>query len=77
MILSRTEQVVSRLKSMHAASAKVVASAVVSVDGLFMASALPTDVEKDRVPAMSEAMLSLVERIAIELGRSSLDLVFI
>ena len=52
-------------------------SAVVSVDGLIMASALPTDVEEDRVSAMSAAMLSLGERIAVELGRGSLDQVFI
>ena len=77
MTMSRTEQMVSRLKSMQAASPEIVASAVVSVDGLIMASALPTDVEEDRVSAMSAAMLSLGERIAIELGRGSLDQVFI
>jgi predicted regulator of Ras-like GTPase activity (Roadblock/LC7/MglB family) len=42
-----------------------------------MASALPTDVEEDRVSAMSAAMLSLGERIALELGRGLLDQVFI
>ena len=77
MTISRTEQMVSRLKSMQAASPEIVASAVVSVDGLIMASALPTDVEEDRVSAMSAAMLSLGERIAVELGRGSLDQVFI
>jgi len=77
MTLSRTEQMVSRLKYMQAASPEIVASAVVSVDGLIMASALPTDVEEDRVSAMSAAMLSLGERIAVELGRGSLDQVFI
>jgi hypothetical protein len=42
-----------------------------------MASALPTDVEEDRVAAMSAAMLSLGERIAGELGRGALDQVYI
>ena len=50
---------------------------VVSVDGLIIASALPGDVEEDRVSAMSAAMLSLGERIAQELGRGSLDEVYI
>lgn len=77
MTMSRTEQMVSRLKSMQASSPEIEASAVISVDGLIMASALPTDVEEDRVSAMSAAMLSLGERIAIELGRGSLDQVFI
>jgi predicted regulator of Ras-like GTPase activity (Roadblock/LC7/MglB family) len=53
------------------------ASAVVSVDGLTMASALPQGVEEDRVSAMSAAMLSLGERIATELGRGSLEQVYI
>ncbi len=42
-----------------------------------MASALPADVEEDRVSAMSAAMLSLGERIATELGRGKLDQVYI
>jgi hypothetical protein len=50
---------------------------VVSVDGLIMASALPTGIEEDRVSAMSAAMLSLGERIAGELGRGYLDQVYI
>jgi predicted regulator of Ras-like GTPase activity (Roadblock/LC7/MglB family) len=42
-----------------------------------MASALPADVEEDRVSAMSAAMLSLGERISGELGRGTLDQVFV
>jgi predicted regulator of Ras-like GTPase activity (Roadblock/LC7/MglB family) len=77
MTMSRIEQMVNRLKSMQAASPEIEASAVVSVDGLIMASALPADVEEDRVSAMSAAMLSLGERIAVELGRGGLEQVFI
>jgi hypothetical protein len=62
---------------MQAASPDIEASAVVSVDGLSMASALPGDVEEDRVSAMSAAMLSLGERISSELGRGSLEQVYI
>ena len=62
---------------MQAASPDMEASAVVSVDGLIIASALPSDVEEDRVSAMSAAMLSLGDRIAGELGRGTLEQVFI
>ncbi|MFN2275489.1 MAG: roadblock/LC7 domain-containing protein [Anaerolineales bacterium] len=75
--MSRTEQMVERLRQLQASSPDVEASAVVSVDGLTMASALPADVEEDRVAAMSAAMLSLGERIATELGRGDLDQVYI
>jgi len=77
MIRSRTELMVTRLREMQAASPEIEASAVVSVDGLIMASALPAEVEEDRVSAMSAAMLSLGERIAGELGRGSLEQVYI
>jgi predicted regulator of Ras-like GTPase activity (Roadblock/LC7/MglB family) len=68
---------VERLRELQVSSPDVEASAVVSVDGLTMASALPTEVEEDRVSAMSAAMLSLGERIAVELGRGKLDQVYI
>jgi len=77
MANSRAEQMVARLRDMQVASAGIVASALVSVDGLIIASALPSDVEEDRVSAMSAAMLSLGERIALELGRGSLEEVYI
>jgi len=68
---------VDRLREMQAASPDIEASAVVSVDGLIMASALPVDVEEDRVSAMSAAMLSLGERIAGELGRGSPEQIYV
>jgi predicted regulator of Ras-like GTPase activity (Roadblock/LC7/MglB family) len=49
------------------------ASAVVSLDGLIMASALPEDLSEDRISAMSAAMLSLGEQINKEMGRGSLE----
>jgi len=74
---SRSQLMVERLRDLHASSPDIEASAVVSVDGLSIASALPQDVEEDRVSAMSAAMLSLGERIANELGRGTLDQVYI
>ena len=69
--------IVDRLRELHASSPSTEASAVVSVDGLSIASALPQGVEEDRVSAMSAAMLSLGERIANELGRGTLEQVFV
>lgn len=77
MAKSRSEQMVERLRSMQAAAPDIEASAVVSVDGLIMASALQQGVEEDRVSAMSAAMLSLGERISNELGRAGLEQVYI
>jgi hypothetical protein len=68
---------VDRLRELQASSPDIEASAIVSVDGLSIASALPRGVEEDRVSAMSAAMLSLGERIASELGRGALEQVYI
>jgi len=74
---SRSQLMVERLRDMQASSPEIEASAIVSIDGLTIASALPQEVEEDRVSAMSAAMLSLGERIASELGRGSLSQVYI
>jgi predicted regulator of Ras-like GTPase activity (Roadblock/LC7/MglB family) len=68
---------VDRLRDMQASSPDIEGSAIVSVDGLSIASALRQEIEEDRVSAMSAAMLSLGERIASELGRGVLDQVYI
>ncbi len=74
---ARSERLVERLRELQRNTPDVEASALVSVDGLTIASALPSGVEEDRVSAMSAAMLSLGERIAGELGRGGLDQVYV
>jgi hypothetical protein len=77
MAKTRKDLMVDRLRDLQLSTPDVEASAVVSVDGLTIASSLPADVEEDRVAAMSAAMLSLGDRIAGELGRGALDEVYI
>jgi predicted regulator of Ras-like GTPase activity (Roadblock/LC7/MglB family) len=77
LVKSRTEQLVARLRDLQASSGDVEAAAIVSVDGLSIASSLPPGYEEDRVSAMSAAMLSLGERIASELGRGQLKQVYV
>ena len=74
---SRTEMMVDRLRDLQAGTPDIEASAVVSVDGLIMASSLPSGVDEDRISAMSAAMLSLGDRISSELNRGMLDQVYI
>jgi len=77
LMLSRSQQLVEELKKLQISSPDIQASAIVSADGLIIASALPHNVEEDRVSAMSAAMLSLGERISLELRRGELDQVYI
>lgn len=65
------------MRDLQAVAPDIIASAVVTADGLSLASSLPSDVEEERIAAMSAAMLSLGERIASELQRGTLEEVYI
>lgn len=77
MAKSRSEQMADRLRELQASSPDIEASAIVSIDGLSIASAMPQNVEEDRVSAMSAAMLSLGDRIVQELSLGAFDQVYI
>lgn len=74
---SRSSQLDSALTNLLRQAPEVEAAAVVSFDGLPMASALPASMDEDRVAAMSAALLSLGERAAQGLGRGDLSQVYI
>src|SRR3954467_321816 len=74
---SRANQLDRAIANLLAQAPEVEAAAVVSFDGLPMASALPATMDEDRVAAMSAALLSLGERAAEGLGRGALNQVYI
>jgi len=75
--VSRTQLLVDRLRALQSSTPEIEGAAIVSSDGLSIASVLAADIEEDRVAAMSAAMVSLGERIASELGRGALEQVYI
>lgn len=74
---SREERLRSALDSLLGSSSDIEAAALVSGDGLPMASTLPSEAEEDRLAAMSSALLSLGERASMGLGRGELQEVFV
>jgi predicted regulator of Ras-like GTPase activity (Roadblock/LC7/MglB family) len=52
-------------------------AALVTPDGLSLASVLPGGMDDERVSAMSAAMLSLGERIGSELSRGNIDRIYV
>ena len=74
---SREELLVAALDELMDEDTDIQAAALVSLDGFTMASALPAEMQSDRVGAMSAAILALGERAAAELGRGQLSQVFI
>lgn len=65
------------LRKLNSTSQHIEASAVMSRDGLAMASALEKDVDPDRLGAMCASMLSLAAKTSSELGRGKLNRVLI
>jgi hypothetical protein len=75
--MSKAERLAEALDRFLDVSPEVEAAAVVSGDGLPMASALPPHVEEDRLAAMSAALLTLGDRAADGLGKGDLAQVFV
>jgi predicted regulator of Ras-like GTPase activity (Roadblock/LC7/MglB family) len=74
---SRSDRLDRAIHGLLSQTPEIEAAAVVSFDGLPMASALPQSMDEDRVAAMSAALLSLGERAAQGLGRGELSQVYI
>lgn len=66
---TRLEKIEEKLRELETAVPNIEGSAVISLDGLVMASRFRSDVSEERVAAMSSALLSIAERINEELGR--------
>ncbi len=75
--MTKAHQLAAALDAFLRVSPDVEAAAVVSADGLPMASALPPEVEEDRLAAMSAALVSLGERAASGLDKGDLAQVFV
>ena len=65
------------LQNLVTSTSDVQGAALVSPDGLALASSLPSGMDEERVAAMSAAMLSLGERIGGELARGTIDRLYV
>lgn len=65
------------LGSLSAASGDIEACAVVSTDGLMMASNFPAGFDEERMGAMAAALLAMGERTSRELNRGDLEQVLV
>ncbi len=74
---SKVEELTDLLKDLEATAPDVEASAVVSLDGLMIVSALPDDIKGDRIATMSAAMLLLGEKTVKELACGGLSQVYV
>lgn len=71
------EELEDILKNLTASIPEILSAAVVSVEGLPIASMMPEGIDDTRIAAMTAAMLSLGERAAIELNKGALEQILI
>ncbi|MCC7076693.1 MAG: roadblock/LC7 domain-containing protein [Acidimicrobiia bacterium] len=74
---TRGEQIAEALDSFLQSCPDVEGAAIMSADGLPMASALPEGFQEERIAAMAAAMLGLGEKAAETLGRGSMRQLFV
>ncbi|MBD1868631.1 roadblock/LC7 domain-containing protein [Oculatella sp. FACHB-28] len=72
-----TEKLSGILQNFVTSTNDVQGAAVVTPDGLPLATSLPGAMDEERVSAMSAAMLSLGERIGNELARGTIDRIYV
>lgn len=74
---TKAERLAGVLDDFIRTSTDVEAAAVVSFDGLTMASVLPPDMDEDLLGAMAAALLSLGQQAASGLGRGDMSQLFV
>jgi predicted regulator of Ras-like GTPase activity (Roadblock/LC7/MglB family) len=74
---NRAEQLNQILEKLQTRSSDIEACAVVSEDGLMIASLLPEGFQDEQVAAMSAAMMSMGTRTTQELNRGTLRQLFV
>jgi predicted regulator of Ras-like GTPase activity (Roadblock/LC7/MglB family) len=74
---TETETLDGILKKLLAAIPEVKAAAIVSAEGLPIASALPQGVDETRIAAMTAALLSLSERAVIEMEKGLFEQLYV
>ncbi|UOP01007.1 roadblock/LC7 domain-containing protein [Kingella potus] len=73
----REQLLISVLSDLNATSSDITASAVISSDGLPIATLIPQGLDADRVGAMSATLLALGSHAAAELHCGDLDQVMV
>ncbi len=74
---SRSEQINEVLQTLKNDMSDIVASVLVSVDGLVLASQLPPNISQDNIGGVVATLLQLTNRAAMELKQGDMEQVII
>jgi predicted regulator of Ras-like GTPase activity (Roadblock/LC7/MglB family) len=72
-----SEKVHEVLRGLRNGSPEVIGACVVSSDGFIVASVVPSEIDEDLVGGMAASLLSVGERIASDLMRSTMEQAYV
>lgn len=75
--MTRTDELTEILRQLQASAPEIEASALISEDGLMIASTLPPRFDEVAVAGMSATLLSLGQRAAMQLERGGFEQVLV
>jgi len=77
MAFIKEDQLNQVLRSLNQSTPDIEGAAIISMDGLVMASSLPATMEEDRISAMSAALFGIGARSAVELQRGDVEEIYV
>ncbi len=76
-MVPNTQKIQMLLQGLVANSLEIEGASLVTLDGLPLASTLPSNMDEERVSAMAATMLSIGERIGEELQKGNVGRIFV
>jgi predicted regulator of Ras-like GTPase activity (Roadblock/LC7/MglB family) len=76
-VATRTDKITEILRGLRVSSPDIIGSAVCSLEGFIIASAMPAEIDEELVGGMSAALLGIGERISGELMRATMEQTFV
>jgi len=74
---TRSERIGEVLRSLTRGTPEIIGATLVSSDGFIVASVLPNEVDEDMIGGMAASLLSVGERIAVDLLESQMEQTYI
>ena len=71
------ENIIDVLKNLNGSIPEIIGGAVISIDGMIIASVIPRKIDEDLIGGMASSMLGVGERISAELMNSEMQQLYV
>ncbi len=77
MVTAMPDKITTVLKSLNGTIPEIIGEAVISIDGVILASVMPRKIDGDLIGGLTASMLGIGERISAELMDSEMEQLYI